>query len=128
MTNYLQLGYSADSAPSLPKQLVLKRNASTAFAIHAGIAEAKFYQLAARLDPSPPPMIPCYAAAYDQQNGSSYILMRDLSSTHKNPVPRDMQVGVQVQKGVPTATSPKGLGELGQERSDMASRRFSTPI
>lgn len=102
-TNHLQLGYSTDADPGLPKQLVLKKNASTAFAIHAGIAETKFYQLAARLDPPPPPMIPCYAAAYDALNGSSYILLHDLSATHTNPISRDMQVGVQVQQGVPTA-------------------------
>ena len=103
VTSHLTLDYSAEVDPNLPTRLILKRNQSASWAIHAGIEETKFYQLISRLDPSPPVTVPCYAAAYDALSGNSYLLLHDISTTHTLPLARDMDVGVQIQQGVPTA-------------------------
>ncbi len=93
-TSRLQLRYAADAAPELPTQLILKRNIAEPWAIEAGAAEVAFYQLVAALDPPPPAIVPCYAAAYDPASGSSYLLLLDLSETHAPPVTYDQQVSI----------------------------------
>ncbi len=44
-------------------------------------------------------IIPCYAAAYDEQSGNSYLLLHDLSETHRPPITRDQQISIV--EGVP---------------------------
>lgn len=98
-TQRLQLDYSGGAAPELAGELVLKRNNQEPWGIEAGAEEVKFYQLMAALQPAPPALVPCYAAAYDPASGESYVLLRDLSATHAPPLTRDQQVGIVA--GVP---------------------------
>ena len=95
---HLLLGYSADSPSDAPTQLVLKRNTTEAWSIEAGAEEVKFYNLVGSLH-HPPVIPPCYAAAYDEASGNSYVLLQDLSETHAPPITRDQQIGFV--EGVP---------------------------
>ncbi len=100
-TSFLRLSYSAEAPLSAPRRLVLKRNISSDWAVEAGTDEVRFYRLVAQLGDHPPLIPPCYAAAYDESRGSSYLLLQDLSETHAPPVTRDEQIGIV--KGVPLA-------------------------
>jgi hypothetical protein len=93
-TSRLVLSYSPDVPPELPTRLILKRNLPEPWAIAAGAEEARFYQLAGRLDPPPPAVVPCVAAAIDPATGDSYLLLRDLSETHRHAVTREQQLGI----------------------------------
>jgi thiamine kinase-like enzyme len=93
-TRRLRLEYSQAATPGLTTTMVLKRNTQEPWAIEAGAEEVKFYQLVASLHPSPPALVPCYAAAHDPASGNSYLLMRDLSETHAPPVTRDQQLSI----------------------------------
>jgi thiamine kinase-like enzyme len=100
-TQRLTLRYSADAPPDLPARLIVKRNIAELWAIEAGAEEVKFYQLVAQLQPPPPAIVPCYAAAYDPASGNSYLLLEDLSATHAPPITRDQQIAIV--EGVPPA-------------------------
>jgi thiamine kinase-like enzyme len=93
-TRRLLLDYSADAPSDCPTRLVLKQNIDEDWAREAGILEAKFYQLITSLPDHPPVIIPCYAAAYDEQHGDSYLLLLDLSATHRPPVTRDQLISI----------------------------------
>jgi hypothetical protein len=93
-TQRLSVDYSGDAPPELARDLILKRNNQEPWGMEAGAEEVKFYQLAAALDPPPPALVPCYAAAYDPASGESYLLLRDLSATHAPPITRDQQVSI----------------------------------
>jgi hypothetical protein len=115
-TSRLQLRYSAGASPDLPAQLILKRNISEPWAIEAGAAEVAFYQLVAALDPPPPAIVPCYAAAYDPASGNSYLLLLDLSETHAPPVTRDQQASIV--EAVPSAPAiERAVGALAQHHA-----------
>jgi hypothetical protein len=98
-TQRLHVDYAGDVMPELARDLILKRNNQEPWGIEAGAEEVNFYQLMAALQPAPPALVPCYAAAYDSASGESYILLRDLSPTHAPPVTRDQQVSIV--EGVP---------------------------
>jgi hypothetical protein len=100
-TSYLRLSYSVDASPGAPIRLVLKRNGPEAWAVEAGIEEVKFYNLVASLQDHPPLVILCYAAAYDETSGNSYLLFQDLAETHTSPLTRDQQISLVA--GVPPA-------------------------
>jgi thiamine kinase-like enzyme len=100
-TSRLLLQYSAGAPPDCPERLVLKQNVQDAWGKEAGMLEVKFYQLIASLPDHPTGIIPCYAAAYDEQSGNSYLLLHDLSETHRPPITRDQQIGIV--EGVPSA-------------------------
>jgi hypothetical protein len=100
-TFHLILRYSNDASPGAPTQLVLKRNISEAWGKEAGADEVKFYDLIAAQPDHPSVIIPCYAAAYDEASGNSYLLLLDLSTTHRQPVTRDQQISIV--EGVPSA-------------------------
>jgi thiamine kinase-like enzyme len=100
-TSHLLLHYSADATSEAPKHLVLKQNTQEAWAKEAGMEEVKFYHLVASLHDHPTVIIPCYAAAYDEPSGNSYLLLQDLSETHRPPVTRDQQISII--EGVPPA-------------------------
>lgn len=102
-TAHLILRYSDDASPGAPTRLVLKRNAPSAWGIEAGAEEVKFYNLIGSLPDHPPIIIPCYAAAYDEASGNSYLLLLDLSETHQQPLTRDSQVSIV--EGVPSAVN-----------------------
>ena len=85
----LQVRYSPTVPPDLPTTLILKRNLHDAWAVRAGADEAAVYTLF-RTHASRLPMIsPCYAAAYDVERKQSYVILRDLSISHRTPMSRD---------------------------------------
>ncbi len=99
-TSHLVLKYTeADS--QVPTHLVLKRNIQASWGVEAGADEVKFYNLVASLPDYPPITIPCYAAAYDEESGNSYLLLQDVSETHAPPRTRDQQISIV--QGVPPA-------------------------
>jgi hypothetical protein len=98
-TNRLVLRYSPGISPEVPTRFVLKQNTSEAWSHGAGQLEVKFYRLVAALPDHPPVIIPCYGAAYDEQTGNSYVLLRDLTETHRPPITRDQQINFV--EGVP---------------------------
>jgi thiamine kinase-like enzyme len=98
--SHLILHYSDDASPEAPTRLVLKRNVTSEWGVEAGSEEAKFYNLIASLPDHPPITIPCYAAAYDEASGASYVLLLDLSETHRQPITRDQQI--ELVEGVPS--------------------------
>jgi hypothetical protein len=98
--SHLTLRYSDDATPNAPTQLVLKRNIASEWGVEAGIDEVKFYDLIASLPDHPPITVPCYAAAYDEASGASYLLLLDLSETHRQPITRDQQI--ELVEGVPS--------------------------
>src|SRR5215472_11524136 len=98
-TSRLFLQYSADGAPDAPTHLILKRNVPAQWGVEAGAEEVKFYLLVASLLDHPTIIVPCYAAAYDEESGTSYLLLQDLSATHRLPVTRDQQISLV--EGVP---------------------------
>jgi thiamine kinase-like enzyme len=100
-TSHLTVRYSDGSSPGAPTRLVLKRNTATAWSTEAGAEEVKFYNLIASQPNHPPIIAPCYAAAYDEASGNSYVLLQDLSGTHRSPVTRDQQIGIV--EGMPSA-------------------------
>ena len=93
-TRHLRLELSAAATSGLATSLILKRNTQELWSIEGGAEEVKFYQVAASLHPSPPALVPCYAAAYDPASGNSYLLLEDLSETHTPPVTRDQQLSI----------------------------------
>jgi hypothetical protein len=102
-TSQLRLHYSTDATPDLPTDLILKRNIPEPWAIEAGAEEVAFYRLVAGLPEAPPAIVPCYAAAYDPASGNSYLLLHDLSATHRHPVTREQLIGIT--DAVPPADS-----------------------
>ena len=97
----LRVRYSADVPAGAPTRLILKRNIAEEWAREAGADEVRFYALVASLADHPPVTVPHYAAAHDAESGDSYLLLRDLSTTHRPPITRDQQVGIV--EGVPDA-------------------------
>lgn len=100
-TSRLFLRYSPDATPEAPIRLILKQNTQEAWAKEAGMEEVKFYRLVASLQDHPAVVVPCHAAAYDEPSGNSYLLLQDLSETHRLPVTRDQQIAIV--EGVPPA-------------------------
>jgi thiamine kinase-like enzyme len=100
-TNRLFLQYSDDASPEKPTRLVVKRSLQDTWGVEAGADEVKFYNLIASLHDHPRVTVPCYAAAYDDESGNSYLLLQDLSKTHRPPVTRDQQISIV--EGVPSA-------------------------
>lgn len=86
---HLRVIYSADAPAGLPGRLFLKRNLPEAWAVRAGKREVAFYQAAAALGDRLPMLPPCYGASYDPASGDSWLLLRDLSETHRPPVTRE---------------------------------------
>jgi Ecdysteroid kinase-like family len=100
-TSRLLLYYSDDASAGVPTRLVLKRNVQEAWGVEAGAEEVKFYTLVASLPAHPSITIPCYAAAYDEESGNSYVLLQDMTKTHVPPLTRDQQISIV--EGVPPA-------------------------
>jgi hypothetical protein len=91
-TTHLTVIYSADAPSSAPRRLLLKRSRPEAWAIKAGAREAAFYRLAMTRRVELPMIVSCYAAAYDERVGSSYVLLADLSESHRASLTRDQQL------------------------------------
>lgn len=99
-TMRLRVSYSPDASEDAPTRLVLKRNIPTEWGREAGADEVRFYRLMASL-PDVPGIVPCYAAALDEESGDSLVLLRDLAETHRPPRTRNQVVGIV--EGVPDA-------------------------
>src|ERR1017187_8471620 len=79
---HLSVTYSEDAPATAPRRLSLKRNIEADWGKKAGAHEVAFYKLVAPLAEHLPMIIHCYAAEYDEANGTSYILLEDVSETH----------------------------------------------
>lgn len=97
-TCFLEVTYTAESPPTLPTHFVLKQNGVAEWSKTAGADEVAFYQRIAILLDHPAIIPPCYAAAYDAESGNSFLLLQDLSPTHRPPVTRGQQIDLD---GVP---------------------------
>lgn len=80
--------YSNDAPATAPSSLLLKRNRESTWSKEAGAGEVKFYSFLASLPDHPSVTVPCYAAAYDEESGNSYLLLQDLTTTHMQPCTR----------------------------------------
>jgi hypothetical protein len=105
-TSHLTLAYSPDAPAQAPRRLVLKRNVDAHWAREAGEREVRFYTLIAELPAHPRVVVPCYAAAFDQSTGNSYLLLRDESATHAPPVTRAQLLALE---GVPAKVYLKAI-------------------
>lgn len=94
-TSFLRLTYRG-AAPGAPGRMVLKRSAPAAWAIEAGRAEVAFYRHVAGMADPPPGIAPCYASGIDADSGHSYLLLADLSASHRAPITREQQLAGQV--------------------------------
>jgi hypothetical protein len=90
----LQVRYSSDAPPGAPDRLILKRNIPAQWGVEAGADEVRYYALVASLPDYPRITVPCYAAAYDQDTGDSFLLLQDLSATHQAPLTREQQISI----------------------------------
>ena len=97
--HHLRITYSSDAPPTLPERLFFKRNLPEAWAQRAGAREVAFYQVAATMADRLPMIVPCYGAAYDASSGDSWLLLQDVSATHRAPVTREQSIN---GTGVPT--------------------------
>lgn len=95
---YLSVTYSEDAPPTAPRKLFLKRNIEAEWAKRAGAEEVAFYKLVAPFAEDLLMIIHCYAAEYDETNGTSYILLQDVSETHTPPITRAQLIAYE---GVP---------------------------
>jgi Ecdysteroid kinase-like family len=83
---------SPDAPPGLPIRYVVKQNAPAAWAAQAGQDEVRFYQMVAGLADHPASVVPCLAAGIQEDTGDSYLVLVDLSETHRPPLTRDQQL------------------------------------
>ncbi|HVB25673.1 MAG TPA: oxidoreductase family protein [Ktedonobacteraceae bacterium] len=95
---HLSVTYSEDAPETAPQRLFLKRNIEAEWGKRAGAREVSFYKLVAPLAEQLPMIIHCYAAEFDEANGTSYILLQDVSETHTPPVTRAQLIAYE---GVP---------------------------
>ena len=86
---HLRITYSPDAPPNLPQRLFFKRNLPEEWAVRAGAREVAFYHVAAAMADRLPMLAPCYGAAYDAASGDSWLLLRDVSETHRAPATRE---------------------------------------
>jgi hypothetical protein len=90
---HVELTYVSDPG-NLPERMVVKVNKE-----HDGQNEIQFYQLAESINL---PMIPRrLGMGYDPHSGSSYLLMEDVSDSHRSPVTREQLIALQ---GIPERT------------------------
>ncbi|GCE16136.1 oxidoreductase family protein [Tengunoibacter tsumagoiensis] len=88
----LSVQYSADAPMLLPTQFVLKYNLKVPWGMRAGAREVKFYTTVA--EDHPDILVRCFAASYDEISGDSYLLLQDLTSTHRPPITREQQFNI----------------------------------
>src|SRR5215831_4226104 len=92
-TSRLRVQYDTLMPAEAPTQLILKRNLAHEWARTAGIEEVRFYTLIASLADHPPVTPACYRATFDETTQESYLLLQDLSATHRPPLTREQIVG-----------------------------------
>ncbi len=96
---HLDLTYTPDAPATAPARLFLKRNIAADWARASGQSEVGFYHLVAPHAAHLPMIVPCLAAAYDDDTHDSFCLLLDVSSSHSAPVTRDDLLASQ---GVPS--------------------------
>lgn len=109
-TSFLRLRYTSDVPINTPTRLVMKRNTPAAWSIAAGADEVRFYRLIAQLPDHPRVIPPCLAAEYYPSTGDSFLLLHDLSETHKPPITRDEQLSIV--HGVPLVPYQESVIDL----------------
>ena len=82
-TAFFRLTFS-ELNPHAPENLFVKLLGQ-----HRGAREVRLYRRLQQLQPYPPFLAPCYAAAYDAFSGASHLLLEDLSSSHRALNSRD---------------------------------------
>lgn len=100
-TNRLQITYSTDAPGNAPRSLILKCSNGTDWGNQAMRDEVNFYGLTASLPNYPAIMPLCYSAVYDESSQSAYLLLLDLTTTHRVPVTRDQQIAIDLGENVP---------------------------
>jgi hypothetical protein len=93
-TAHLLISFSQDAPDDVPTELILKRNATAEWSVLAGQEEVAFYQLIARSPDHPTGIVRCLGSGIDEETGSSFVLLEDLSSSHQVVVPRDVQIAM----------------------------------
>ena len=93
-THRLCVRYSSDAPPTAPQYLFLKRNRESTWAREASAEEVKFYSFLTSLPDHPLVTVSCYAAAYDEESGNSYLLLQDLTETHMQPRTRNQIISL----------------------------------
>lgn len=93
-TSHLKVQYSSDAPKALPTAFVLKLNTAEDWAKEAGKEEVNFYRIIASQPPTPSIYIPCLAAEYDEGSGNSYLLLKDVSTSHEPPMTRERQISI----------------------------------
>ena len=91
-TVHLTLTYSPDAPTDAPARLLLKRSRPEAWAVEAGSTEVGFYRLVAPRRGDLPMIATCFAAERDEASGASFVLLEDLSATHRPALTRDQQL------------------------------------
>lgn len=84
---HLTLAYTPDAPANVPRRLVAKLSRQErSYAGYDTVrpSEAHFYQHLAPLIGAPP-LVRCYAAAFDPQQGRGHLLLEDVSATHGIP-------------------------------------------
>jgi hypothetical protein len=84
---HLTLAYTPDAPADAPRRLVAKlsrQDRSYAGYDTARPSEASFYRHLAPLIGAPP-LVRCYAAAFDNAQGRGHLLLEDVSATHSIP-------------------------------------------
>jgi hypothetical protein len=92
LTRFLRLEYSPDAPPALSRRLVLKQPTAESWSIEAARLETNFYTLIRALPGYPAIHPPCLAAG--EEAGSAYLLLADLSETHRPPLTREQQIAL----------------------------------
>ena len=88
-----------DAPPDAPTRYVVKQNTTAEWATRAGLEEIRFYRMVSTLPDHPPSIVPCLASGLEPDTGRSYLVLPDLTDTHRPPVTRDEQLGCAMPDG-----------------------------
>lgn len=103
---HLTLTYSLDATADAPTRLLLKRNLSAAWAVKDAEREVTFYRTTMPFAHHLPMLVRCYGAAFDAEQGTSYLLLDDLSVTHVTPISRERVLALD---GIPSEEHIHGV-------------------
>jgi thiamine kinase-like enzyme len=122
-TSRLTLRFTDDVPASVPTHLILKSNIAEEWAREAGAEEVGFYTLVAALADHPRVIAPCYGAVHDESSGQSYLLLRDLSATHRPPVTREQLIGL-----VEAVPSDSAIAAVVETLADLHAYWWDNPL
>ena len=104
---HLDVEYSKDAEPGLPRRLLLKRMDSA-----WGEREVGFYR-SAMADSGGSvrwPLVQCLEATYDDSTGRSQVLLVDLTASHASPISRERLIAREMPSLVDLASVMRALG------------------